>query len=199
MVAATVRIAAAVGLEVFATGGIGGVHRGAAQSHDVSADLVELGRTQIAIVCAGAKALLDLPATLEFLETQSVAVVGYRCDEFPAFYAVSSGLPLTCRAEEAGQLAAIVRAHRQAGAPSAIVVCNPPPATHALPTSELERLVTEALDAAARSGVSGADLTPFVLGELARRSEGRTHACNRALVLDNARLGAELAGALARS
>ena len=195
-VAATARIAAAVGVEVFATGGIGGVHRGAVRSHDISADLVELGRTPIAVVCAGAKALLDLPATLEFLETQSVAVIGYRCDEFPAFYTAASGLPLGCRADDAAHLAAIVDAHRRAGAPSAVVICNPPPERHALPAAELERLVAQALAAAAESGVSGADLTPFVLADLARRSDGRTRGCNRALVLDNVRVGAALACAL---
>ncbi len=196
-VAATTRIAAAVGLEVFATGGIGGVHRGAKESHDVSADLVELGRTQIAIVCAGAKVLLDLPATLEFLETQSIPVVGYRCDEFPAFYTASSGLPLGCRVEEASHLAAIVRAHQRFGGPSSIIACNPPPSEHALPAGELERFVEDALSDAARSGVSGPDVTPFVLNELARRSAGRTRDCNRALILDNARVAAELAAALA--
>lgn len=195
-VAATARIAAGAGLEVFATGGIGGVHRGANDSHDISADLVELGRTQIALVCAGAKVLLDLPATLEFLETQSVAVVGYRCDEFPAFYTASSGLPLDCRVDDARGLAVIVRAHQQLGGPASIVVCNPPPAENALPADQLERMVEDALADAAGAGIRGAQVTPYVLGELTRRSEGRTRDCNRALILDNAKVAAELAVAL---
>ena len=195
-VAATARIAAAAGVEGFATGGIGGVHRGAGESHDISADLVELGRTQITLVCAGAKVLLDLPATLEFLETQSVAVIGYRCDEFPAFYAASSGLPLNYRVDDAYSLAAVVRAHQQMGGPASIVVCNPPPSEHALPVDKLERMVEDALVDAAEAGVSGAQVTPYVLGELTRRSKGRTRDCNRALILDNAKVAAELAVAL---
>ena len=196
-VAATARICAAVGLGVFATGGIGGVHRGAESSHDISADLVELSRSRVAIVCAGAKVLLDLPATLEILETQSVPVVGFRCDEFPSFYAVSSGLPLAHRVDDIARLAEVVRAHQQLGAPSAIVICNPPPAGQALDASELEEFVTEALANANAQGVKGPDVTPFVLEELARLSGGRTRDCNRALVLDNVRVASDVAVALA--
>jgi len=196
-VAATARISAAVGIQVFATGGIGGVHRGVSSSYDVSADLVELGRSRVAVVCAGAKVLLDLPATLEVLETQSVPIVGYRCDEFPAFYTARSGLRLQCRVDDIEGLAAIVQAHRRLDAPAAIIICNPPPADYALDATELEGFVNEALADADSRGVVGAEVTPFVLAELARLSDGRSRDCNRALVLDNARVAAEMAVSLA--
>lgn len=196
-VAATVRICAAVGLQVFATGGIGGVHRGVEASHDVSADLVELGRSRVTVVCAGAKVLLDLPATLEVLETQSVPLVGFGCDEFPSFYAIHSGLPLSHRVDGIADLAAVVRAHQALNAPSALVVCNPPPADYALDSEELEGFVSEALAKAGAQAISGPAVTPFVLAELARLSQGRTRDCNRALVLDNVRVATDLAIALA--
>ena len=196
-VAATARISAAVGVQVFATGGIGGVHRGASSSHDISADLIELGRSRVAVVCAGAKVLLDLPATLEVLETQSVPLVGYRCSEFPAFYTATSGLPLSCRVDDIDGLAAIVRAHQILDAPAAIIVCNPPPDAHALDPTELEGFVGNALADAKAQGVTGPGVTPFVLSELARLSGGRSRDCNRGLVLDNTRVAADLAVSLA--
>ena len=196
-VAATARISAAVGIQVFATGGIGGVHRGAAASYDVSADLIELGRSRVAVVCAGAKVLLDLPATLEVLETQSVPIVGYRCDEFPAFYTARSGLPLKCRVDDIAGLAEIVRAHQRMDAPAAIIICNPPPEAYALDALELEGFVTDALAEADSEGVLGPEVTPFVLKGLARLSDGRSRDCNRALVLDNAKVAADMAVELA--
>ena len=198
-VASTVRVCAAVGLQVFATGGIGGVHRGVETSHDVSADLVELGRSRVTVVCAGAKVLLDLPATLEVLETQSVPLIGFGCNEFPSFYAVHSGLPLSQRVDDIEALAGVVQAHQVLNAPSSLVVCNPPPASHALDAGELETFVREALANADAKAVSGPDVTPFVLAELARLSGGRTRDCNRALVLDNVRVATELAVALANT
>ena len=196
-VAATARICAAIGLPVFATGGIGGVHRGAEASHDVSADLVELGRSRVAVVCAGAKVLLDLPATLEVLETQSVPVIGFNCDQFPAFYTAASGLPLAHRVDSMARLAEVVRMHEQMAAPSAIIVCNPPPPEHAFDAEELEGLVSQALVEADSQAITGAKVTPFVLAALARLSGGRTRDCNRALILSNARVAADLAVALA--
>ncbi len=194
-VAGTIRIAAAAGIRVMATGGIGGVHRGGEASLDVSADLHELARSGVAVVCSGAKIILDLPRTLEVLETLAVPVVGFRCTGFPAFYARDSGLAvpsLDCIDE----LAAVIRCQGAMGWPSGMVVANPPPEALALPIATLERWIAEAAAEAAASGIAGKETTPFMLAALARLSEGRTVTLNEALVLDNARLAARLAGAL---
>jgi len=196
-VAATARLAAAAGIAVFATGGIGGVHRGAGTSFDVSADLVELGRTRVAVVCSGAKSILDLAATCEALETHGVAVIGFRCDEFPAFYSRESGLGLTRTVADVTALAAVVRSHRDLDLPGGLVVCNPPPADVALARDELDALVERALSLAAAEGVGGGALTPFLLAALDRLSKGRTRAVNRALAVGNAALAGRLASALA--
>ncbi len=195
-VAATARLAAAAGIAVFATGGIGGVHRGGNHQLDVSADLVEFARAPVAVVASGAKALLDLPATLEVLETQGVPVVGYRTSEFPAFYTAASGLTLAQRCDDLATLAAVVRTHLGLGA-GGILVCNPPPAALALAPAEVEALVEAALGEAASAGIVGPAVTPYVLAALGRLSGGRTRAVNRALILANAELGADLAVALA--
>ena len=198
-VAATVRIAAAAGIAILATGGIGGVHRGWARSHDVSADVVELGRRGVAVVCAGAKALLDLPATLEALETEGVAVVGFGCSEFPAFYSADSGLALAHAVDDVDGLKHLLSAQRALSLTSGVVICQPPPAAAALPGREVETLVEEALAEAAARGVGGGALTPYVLAALDRLSGGRTGLCNRALLEANARLAARVAVALAVS
>jgi pseudouridylate synthase len=195
-VAGTIHIAAAAGIRITATGGIGGVHRGWERSLDVSADLHELGRSGVAVVCSGAKIILDLPRTLELLESFAVPVVGYRCDAFPAFYARDSGLPVS-RLDAVAELAELVKAQAMLGWPAGLVIANPPPADLALPAAQLEAWIAAALDDALARRVMGKHTTPFLLAALARLSEGRTVALNEALVLDNARLAARLAKAYA--
>lgn len=187
-VSATATLAWAAGIRVFATGGIGGVHRG--DAGDVSQDLTALARASIAVVSAGAKAILDLPRTLEMLETLGVLVVGYRTQEFPAFYSRRSGLALEHRIDSVRELAAIVRHHQTGG----ILVANPIPEDAALDVgSEIERAIAEA----ASAGISGKKLTPFLLAKLAEVTGGRSVRANRALVVNNARLATELAVAIA--
>jgi pseudouridine-5'-phosphate glycosidase len=194
-VAATMWLAQRAGVAVFATGGIGGVHRG--EAHDVSADLTELGRTPMVVVCAGAKAILDLPATREALETAGVLVVGYGTDELPAFYSRESGIPVDVRADSATEVAALWRAHRALAAPGAILVCVPPPAEHALPAAEVERAIRDALGEAAQRGIRGKEVTPFLLSSVAERTAGRSLEANVALLRNNARVAAAIAAAMA--
>ncbi len=194
-VAATMFLAQRAGVRVFATGGIGGVHRGGAR--DVSADLTELGRTPMVVVCAGAKSVLDLPATREALETAGVLIVGWRTDELPAFYARESGLAVDVRAESAHEVAALWRAHAALGAPGAILLCVPPPAEHALPAAEVEETIRAALALAEREGVRGKEVTPFLLRAVARSTGGRSLEANVALLLNNARVAAAVAAVLA--
>ena len=193
-VAGTIRIAASAGIRVMATGGIGGVHRGGERSLDVSADLPELARSEVAVVCSGAKVIPDLPRTLEVLETLGVPVVGFRSATLPAFYARESGLPLP-RVDDLVGLVELLRAQEALGWPGGLVIANPPPQALAVPSAELEAWIADSLVEARRRGISGRDETPFLLAELARRSGGRTVALNEALVLDNARLAARLAAA----
>jgi pseudouridine-5'-phosphate glycosidase len=199
-VAATMAIAAAAGLSIFATGGIGGVHRGAELSWDVSADLSELARTPVLVVCAGAKAILDLPATLEYLETLGVPVVGLGCDEFPAFYSRSSGLPLPASAATPGDVARLWSAQRAlAGiaAPGGMLLCVPPPPEVALPRDEVELAIGRALARAAAAGVRGPAVTPFLLAAMADETRGESIGTNVALLRQNARVAAQVAAALA--
>ncbi len=193
-VAATMALAAAAGIELFATGGIGGVHRGARESWDVSGDLTELGRTPVLVVCAGAKAILDLPATLEFLETLGVPVVGYDCDEFPAFYSRSSGLPVSAHAGTPEEVAALWRAHRRYGGGGGMLLCVPPPPAEAMPAEVVEAAVARALREAVE--VRGAAVTPFLLAALERQTGGQTLRTNIALLKNNARVAADVAVAL---
>jgi len=193
-VSATAWLAHRSGIPVFATGGLGGVHRGG--PFDVSADLIELGRTPITVVCAGAKSLLDLPATLEVLETQGVAVLGYGTDRFPAFYVADSGLPVTARVESPGDVADIVRARDRLGVARAIVVAVPVPPEHALPAAEVEALVARATAEAAGAGVRGPGVTPWVLARMAELSGGRTLAANRALLVRSTGVAGGIAGAM---
>jgi len=192
-VSATAALAARAGIRVFATGGIGGVHRGDAL--DVSSDLTTLARTQIALVSAGAKAILDLARTLEVLETLGVLVIGYRTDEFPAFYTRHSGLRLEHRCETVEELARVLQA-RWALDQGGVLVANPIPEEAALPAAQIELAIAAALALAARDGVSGKALTPFLLSELARATSGASVRANRALALNNVRVGAALAKAL---
>jgi pseudouridine-5'-phosphate glycosidase len=194
-VAGTLIAAHAAGLQVFATGGIGGVHRAA--PFDVSADLEELGRSPLVVVCAGAKAILDLPATLEVLETKGVPVIGYQTEEFPAFYSTSSGLPVTARADSPAEVASIARAQWSAGIEAAVLVVVPPPAEFALPASEIEGTIQQALAEAAEKGIHGAAVTPFLLSRVSELSGGASMQANLAFLRNNARLAALIAQELA--
>ena len=173
-VAATMLIAARAGIRVFATGGIGGVHRAAELSFDISADLPELARTPVAVVCAGAKAILDLPRTLEILETLGVPVVGYRTNKFPAFYAQDSDLPLQSRVDAPADAARMMQIHWELGLPSGIVFCNPPPAASALRKQDVDAWIAQALESATAAGVRGKAVTPYLLDHLAKASQGQT-------------------------
>ena len=197
-VAATMFLAARAGIAVFATGGIGGVHRGAGETFDISADLIELGRSPVAVVCAGAKSILDIPKTLEVLETQGVPVVGYRTDRFPAFYARDSGEPLEHRFDSPADLAALIAAHRRLDLPGGILIANPVPEADALPAAEIEAIIARAVAEAAARGVAKKAVTPFLLARIVELTGGRSLAANIALIRDNARLAARVAAALAR-
>lgn len=192
-VAATMLCAHAAGIRVFVTGGIGGVHRGAAQTMDISADLMELANTPVAVVCAGAKSLLDLPLTLEVLETQGVPVLAVGQDGFPAFYSRESGLKADFRLDAPADIAAFLRTHWQLGLRSGVVVANPVPVEHEIPAVEVEAWIAQALREAADQGVVGKASTPFMLKRIAELSNGRSLATNIALVKHNAVLGAKLA------
>jgi pseudouridine-5'-phosphate glycosidase len=197
-VAATMFVAAQAGIRVFATGGIGGVHRGAAESGDVSADLVALGRFPVAVVCAGAKAILDLPRTVELLETLGVPVLGLGTDEFPAFYRRSSGQRVDRRCDTADELARVARAHWELGLGSGVLVGNPIPEADELPREAYERALEGALAEAAKRGLHGREVTPFLLDRLREGTGGATVKTNVALLKNNARVAAELARALVR-
>jgi pseudouridine-5'-phosphate glycosidase len=196
-VAATVEIAARAGIAIFATGGIGGVHRDAERTFDVSADLGAIARNPVCVVCAGAKLVLDIPRTLEQLETLGVPVVGYGTDEFPAFYVRSSGLRLAYRVDDPAHAARIVRAQLDRGA--GLVVAVPPPPDAALAADEGEAAVTRAVRDAEREGVEGAALTPYLLRALGTLSEGRSLRANVALLRNNAAVAASIARELATS
>ena len=194
-VAATMLIAALAGIRVFATGGIGGVHRGAELSFDISADLPEIARAPVAVVCAGAKAILDLPRTLEMLETLGVPVVGYRTSKFPAFYVEDSGLTLQSRVDTPSAAARLMQIHWELGLSSGIVFGNPPPAASALGRHEVEAWMAQALRSAAAEGIRGKAVTPYLLDHLAKASHGQTLETNIALLVHNARVAAQIAKA----
>ena len=193
-VAATLACCTATGLDVFATGGIGGVHREPA--FDESADLVELGRSSVVVVCAGAKSILDLPATLERLESLGVTLLGYRTDEFPGFFTASTGLHVPARVDSAAEVAAVLRAARALGRPGAVLLVQPPPAAHALDAQVVERAVRSALAEARAASVRGAAVTPFLLAAVERHTGGSSLPANLALLEQNAALAAEVAVAL---
>lgn len=195
-VAATMLIAARAGIPVFATGGIGGVHRGAESTFDVSADLIELSRSPVAVVCAGAKSILDLPKTLEVLETYGVPVIGYGTDEFPAFFSRSSGLKLEHRLDDPGAVAEAIRSHRMLGMTGGMLICNPLPTADEVPAAEINPRITAALAEAAATGISGKDVTPYLLSRLVDLTDGKSLAANRKLIKANARLAAQIAVAL---
>jgi pseudouridine-5'-phosphate glycosidase len=198
-VAATLWVARRLGVGVMATGGLGGVHRGASVSFDISTDLDELARADgVAVVCSGVKSVLDVPATLDALETRGVAVVGYQTDTFPAFTTASSGLPLDTRVESPEDAASLIAAHRQLGLPGAVVVAHPVDAASALDRDEMEQALTEALAQAHERNITGKAVTPFLLDELRRATGGRSLVANRSLIVANAGLAGEIAAALAR-
>jgi pseudouridine-5'-phosphate glycosidase len=196
-VAATMILAHLAGIRVFATGGIGGVHRGAAGTFDISADLQELARTPVAVVCAGPKAILDIGLTLEYLETLGVPVVGYRTDDLPAFYSRTSGFGVDCRLDTPEALAGLMETQLALGLTSGMVIANPIPDAAALDASKVEVLIEQATRAAMSAGITGKALTPFLLQQVEELTGGQSLEANIALVTNNARLGAEVAAALA--
>ena len=192
-VSATMILAERAGIDIFATGGIGGVHRGGEASMDVSADLFELAHTQVGVVCSGPKVILDLPRTREVLETMGVTLVGYQTDDMPAFWARHSGLAVDCRADSPAELAAIIRARSRLGIGGAVLICNPVDPALALEIDEIEGWIAACIDAAP----AGAAATPWLLAEIARRSDGRSLAANKRLIIDNAGLAGAVAAQLA--
>lgn len=197
-VAGTMIVAAMAGIRVFVTGGIGGVHRGAETTMDVSADLTELARTDVAVVCAGAKAILDIGLTLEYLETHGVPVLGVGTDRFPAFYVRDGGFPVDARVDEVAELASIVHAKRRLGLTGGVVVANPIPIEHEMPADAIEAAIAGAIDEARQRGVAGKALTPFLLARLGEVTGGKSLTANIALIKHNAAVGAGLAMELAR-
>lgn len=190
-VAGTMLAANMSGIKVFATGGIGGVHK--ESSFDISTDLKALAETPMVVVCAGAKAILDLPATLEYLETMGVPVVGYQTDEFPAFYSRESGLNVSARLDSPQEIAEFAKAHWSMGLRSAILVTNPVPETDSIPMSKMEPMIAKASAEAVEQGIHGQALTPFLLGRISELSKGKSLKTNLALLLNNARLAGEIA------
>lgn len=196
-VSATAFLARRAGIGVMATGGLGGVHRHASRTLDVSTDLDELARADgLVVVCSGVKSILDVPATLERLESLGVAIIGYQTSQFPAFTCRSSGIALEVRADSVAQVVAIVQAHRELGLPGAIVVAQPVPEALALDPNECERAIESALQDAEAAGLSGKAITPFLLDRVKTATAGRSLAANRTLIVENARLAGELAAAL---
>lgn len=195
-VAATLALASQTGIEVFATGGIGGVHRDA--PFDESADLLELSRTPMIVVCAGAKSILDLAATWERLETLGIPVVGYRTAELPGFFSAETGIALDSRADDVAEIVAIWRAHRSLGRSQSLLVVQPPPSEHAIPRGDVEAAVAKAQNDAHREGITGARVTPFLLAAVTRLTAGSSLAANLALLERNASLAGDIAEVCAR-
>lgn len=190
-VAGTLVVCRSTGIKVFATGGIGGVHRGS--TFDISADLDELSRSPVIVVCAGAKAILDLPATLEILETRGVPVIGYQTTEFPAFYSINSGLPVDITVNSPAEIAAIVRNHWELGLQSALLVCVPPPVEVALDFDEVNRTIENALHQAKSEGITRGRVTPYLLEKMNALTQGKSLNTNLALLRNNASLAARIA------
>ncbi len=193
-VSTTAYIAYRAGIKVFSTGGIGGVHRGF--SADISADLPELAHTPITVVCSGAKIVLDLPATREWLETHGVCILGWQCDELPAFYSRTSGLIVDEKVETATEVAVVVKARDILNLPGAILLTVPVPAEFEVEAEELEKILAESLKLAAENNVSGKEITPFLLSQMSSMSAGKTLAANIALLENNAKIAAQVAAAI---
>lgn len=195
-VAGTMILAHMAGIKIFATGGIGGVHRG--HPFDVSADLIELGRTPVTVICAGAKSLLDLPLTLEVLETQGVPVIGYGVDSLPSFYTRESGLPIDIRLDNPQQVADVIHASHQIGATHGMLVTIPVPPEHELSLQEAERAIQQAIAEADAQGISGKAVSPFLLKRIAELTGDASRVANRALLLNNAKIAGQIALALSQ-
>ena len=195
-VAATMIAAHLAGIRVFVTGGVGGVHRGAETSFDISADLLELAQTPVAVVCAGAKAILDLGLTLEFLETHGVPVVGYQTDRFPAFFTRDSGLPVDFRLDTPGEVARMLKLQWSLGYAGGVLLANPIPEASAMPKEAIDAIIGRALAEAEQQNITGKRVTPFLLERIQQLTGGASLAANIALVKHNARLGAQVALAL---
>ena len=195
-VSSTMRAAQLAGIATFATGGIGGVHRGASTTFDVSSDIDELAATPVAVVSSGAKSILDLPATLEMLETRRVPVVGYGVGELPAFYSTSSGLPLSHRVDGPDEAAAAIAAHRSIPGAGGMLIVQPPPIDLAIDAAEVDAWIVDALRDAAERGISGGAVTPHLLSFVARASGGRTLSVNIGLIVNNARTAGLIASHL---
>ena len=198
-VSATMHIAHMAGIPVFATGGIGGVHRGAEYSFDVSQDLTALREVPMIVVSAGAKAVLDLPKTIEMLETLGVCVVGYKTNTFPAFYSVDSGLEIPHRVNTAKEIVRLFQKTIETGMTKAILIANPVPLNHEIPRKEMEPVITGAVENARKTGIPGKDVTPFLLEQIVRATDGRSLKTNIALALNNVQLGANIARELSRA
>lgn len=192
-VAATMRIAAMARIKIFATGGIGGVHRNANETMDISADLTEMEQTSVAVVSAGIKSILDIGLTLEYLETKGIAVVTFGQDEFPSFYSSKSGFKSPLRLDTVEEIAAMINTKWQLGLTGAVLVANPVPSTQEIAADEMETYIQQALDVAVEKNISGKDVTPFLLKYIADHTKGESLEANIALIKNNAKLGAELA------
>lgn len=197
-VAATMLLAEMAGIRIFVTGGLGGVHRGFGETMDVSADLEELARTSVAIVCAGAKAILDLPRTMEYLETKGVPVIGYQTDELPAFYTRTSGIPVPIRVDTPEEAAAVLAAQDALALTGGTLIANPIPAEEGLEATYIDALIVEAIEDAKQEGIRGKATTPYLLDALLRKTEGKSLDANIALVKNNAHVGAQIAAAYHR-
>lgn len=197
-VAGTMIAAQWAGIRVFVTGGLGGVHRGVSDSWDISADLAELSQTDVAVVCAGVKSILDIPKTLEVLETSGVPVIGYKTADFPAFFTRSSGCPVLQRVDDLSQLASIIKAKYELGLKGGVVVANPIPVEHEIPAIEIDKAIEDALRDAHSQGIQGKAVTPFLLKNIVERTQGKSLKSNIALVKNNARVGAQLAVSLTK-
>ncbi len=196
-VATTMYAARLAGIKVFVTGGIGGVHRGYEETMDVSADLEELAQTDVVVICAGAKAILDLPRTMEYLETKGVPVIGYKTDVLPAFFTAKSDIKLVERADSPEEIAKIIVAKAQLEMSGGLLVVNPIPEEYSLDHEFIDHVIEQAVIAAGEQGVSGKNITPFLLSEITKRTEGKSLAANLELVYNNALVGAQIASALA--
>ena len=197
-VAATMILASLAGIEVFVTGGIGGVHRGAQQTFDISADLEELARTNVTVICAGAKAILDLPLTLEVLETKGVPVLGYQTEDLPAFYCRTSGLKVDYALRDAADAARIIAAKRDLGLDGGILITNPIPAEYAMDEAVVAKAIEEAIAEMDAKGIKGKDCTPYLLARIVELTGGRSLEANIQLVFNNAKTGAQIASELCR-
>ncbi len=197
-VSATMILAALAKISIFVTGGIGGVHRGAEETMDISADLTELAQTNVAVICAGAKSVLDLPRTLEFLETQGVPVIGYKTDELPAFYTRESGLKVDYNISTTDEIAKLIHTKWELGLKGGLVIANPIPEEDALEAKFIHNVIKKALDEARKNGIQGKEVTPFLLSKLKHLTDGKSLVANIALVKNNAHVGAKIAVSLAK-